>query len=123
MRGLEGVRYRDQAAGVERVEGEAAVAFAGEVDRLYVDAPPRLVVRDGVRALLVESDGFPDVVVWNPGAETARQLDDMEDDAYRRLVCVEAAAAARPVTVGPGERWTGTQRIGVGSDEEGERLA
>jgi glucose-6-phosphate 1-epimerase len=110
--GLRGVRLRDQVAGgAERVEDAAAVRIDGEVDRIYLDVPDPLTVRDGDRTLRVDASGFGDVVVWNPGAERARELSDLEPDGWRRFVCVEAAAVARPVTLAPAERWTGSQTL------------
>jgi glucose-6-phosphate 1-epimerase len=63
--------------------------------------------------LRVDAAGFPDVVVWNPGAELAASLADLAPGDWRRFLCGEAAAVGRPVTVAPGERWTGTQRLTV----------
>ena len=114
VEGLHGARYRDQAAGGgEAVDGAAAVRFAGEVDRLYLAPPPELRLRDAGpprRTVAIRAEGFPDAVVWNPGAEKARALADLGDE-YRRMVCVEAAAAGDAVVVAPGGRWRGTQRL------------
>jgi glucose-6-phosphate 1-epimerase len=116
VEGLSGVRYRDQAAGGgEAVDAADALAFTGEVDRVYIDPPADLRLRDGgaagARALAIHAAGFPDAVVWNPWADKARQLPDLADAEYREMVCVEAAAAAEPVVVAPDGRWTGTQRV------------
>ena len=117
VEGLRGVRHRGSAGGgARRVEEEDAVRVAGEVDRVYEDAPASLVVRDGdgVRSLRVTSEGFPDVVVWNPWAERAAALDDMEAGGYLRMLCVEAAVVARPVRLAPGESWLGRQTLAEG---------
>ncbi|HZF69056.1 MAG TPA: D-hexose-6-phosphate mutarotase [Gemmatirosa sp.] len=122
VRGLAGTRYRDTALGDRLADPDAvaragaaadddALRFAGEVDRIYVDAPPLLTLVDGTRRTRIESAGFPDAVVWNPGAERADALADLEPGGWRRFVCVEAAAVARPVRLAPGEHWTGTQRL------------
>jgi glucose-6-phosphate 1-epimerase len=114
--GLAGVRYRDQAAGgSERTDEGATLAFDGEVDRVYIDAPPALALRDASvappRVVEVRAHGFPDAVLWNPGAEKARTLDDLGAEGYRHMVCVEAAVAARPVSLRPGARWDGAQQL------------
>ncbi|CAA9317002.1 MAG: hypothetical protein AVDCRST_MAG11-1811 [uncultured Gemmatimonadaceae bacterium] len=112
--GLRGVRYRDQAAGGrETVDDAPAVRFAGEVDRLYLAPPAELRLRDEgtpPRTVAIRGEGFPDAVVWNPGADKAHALPDLGDE-YRRMVCVEAAAAGDAVVVAPGARWRGTQRL------------
>ena len=113
VHGLRGVRYLDSTdGGRERVEEDEMVAIRGEVDRIYLDAPARLTLRAGDRAVLaIEAVGFRDAVVWNPGAEKAAALADLEPGGERRFVCVEAAAVAVPVELAPGEHWTGTQTL------------
>jgi len=46
-------------------------------------------------------------VVWNPWDKRAKAMSDFGDDEYKRMVCVEAAAIEKPVTLKPGEEWTG----------------
>ena len=114
VRGLQGLRYRDSAnAGQEALEEAAQVSFAGEVDRLYLQAPAALQLVDGRRVVDIRSSGFPDAVVWNPGAEKCAALNDMEAQGYLQFVCVEAAAAARPLRLAPGESWQGSQSLAL----------
>jgi glucose-6-phosphate 1-epimerase len=113
--GLQGIRYIDQlAGGATREESERALTVGGPVDRVYIDVTGALRLDDpaGGRAVEIVQDGFPDTVVWNPWAEGAAALADLADDEYRSMLCVEAAVAARPLRVAPGERWQGMQRIG-----------
>ncbi len=112
VEGLAGLRYRDAAAGgVAGVDAEPQVRFAGQVDRIYLDAPAELRVIKPARTTVVRSAGFPDAVVWNPSAAKAATLADLESDGYRRFVCVEAAVIAAPVRLAPGERWQGAQTL------------
>lgn len=46
-------------------------------------------------------------VVWNPWDKKAKAMSDFGDDEYKRMVCVEAATIEKPVTLKPGEEWTG----------------
>ncbi len=110
--GLQGLRYRDSTQGtLECLEPQAPLAIRGEVDRIYFDTPAALLLIEPQRSLRVEQSGFVDTVVWNPGAERGAALTDLEPEGYRRMVCVEAATIGRPVTLAPGERWSGTQRL------------
>lgn len=112
VRGLQGCAYRDSAAGGSRsVQAEPSLSFRGEVDRVYLDVPGPLDVEEPGRALRVEAAGFPDAVVWNPGAGRAAALADLESGGWARFVCVEAAAVEVPVQLGPGETWAGTQTL------------
>ena len=112
IHGLRGLHYRNSAAG-GRMEQEAAesLAISGEVDRIYFDTPPELLLHDGTRRLQVSQQGFADTVVWNPGALLAARLADLAPEEYRRFVCIEAAAIQRPVALAPGQEWAGTQTL------------
>ncbi len=50
-------------------------------------------------------------MVWNPGAAKCATMADLEPEDYLRFVCVEAATVGAPVTLGPGERWQGSQTL------------
>jgi glucose-6-phosphate 1-epimerase len=108
--GLSGLEYRDAASGDGlAVERGDALAIRGEVDRVYHSVPGAVVLREPDRALSVRAEGFPDVVVWNPGPAKCAALPDMEPDGWRRMLCIEAGAIRAPVVVPPGGRWTGRQ--------------
>jgi glucose-6-phosphate 1-epimerase len=111
VEGLGGTRYRDSAGGDERIDQEQVLTVAGEIDRVYLDAPDRLLLRDGSRTLAIQAAGFPDVVVWNPGTARARALPDLGSDAYLRMLCIEAAVVGTPVRLVPGGAWTGRQTL------------
>ena len=112
LRGLQGLRYRDTARGGEPGQEQAAeLAIAGEVDRIYFDAPPALELRGPLQHLHIEAQGFADAVVWNPGAVAGARLKDLDPGGYRHFLCVEAAAIGRPVQLAPGARWSGSQRL------------
>lgn len=110
--GLEGLLYRDSAAGaVESEQENDLVSFPGEVDRIYFGAshPLQLIQKSG--AVRVVSRGFADAVLWNPGPEKCARLADMETDGYLGFVCVEAAAVREPLILWPGEAWQGLQKL------------
>ena len=110
--GLAGSRYRESSAPTHFHTDEApAIQPIREIDRVYVDAPHSLTLREPHRALHIEKTGFRDVVIWNPGAAAAAKLADMEPGGERRMLCVEAAAVQTPVVLAPGERWHGEQRL------------
>jgi glucose-6-phosphate 1-epimerase len=68
-------------------------------------------VQDGAQQLEIASEGFPDVVVWNPGSVKGAALVDLEPGGYRSMLCIEAAVIGQPVTLEPGGKWEGSQRI------------
>ncbi len=95
-----------------QLQQEDALHFDDAIDRVYFDCERTLQLVDGNRrSLAITSAGFREVVVWNPGEAAARSLPDMADQAYRKMLCVEAARVDLPVTLAPGETWTGRQML------------
>lgn len=110
--GLSGRSFRDNNDRSRiQVDHDEAVTFPGEIDRGYFDVPRQVEVVDGTGTLKVQSHGFPDAVVWNPGPAKSAAMKDMEPEGFRRFVCVEAAAIQTSVKLGPGETWSGAQRL------------
>lgn len=110
LQGLDGVCYLDKTDGgkLKREDGETLL-LDEEVDRVYLDVSKPLLLWEPARHLAIESEGFSDVVVWNPWIDKCAALDDMPPDGYRQMICIEAAAVARPVELAPGELWSGRQ--------------
>ncbi len=109
--GLHGVRYLDAVTGTGSVAGEDALRFDRETDRIYYEVPRPLTLRAPGAELEVAMAGFRDTVVWNPWAERCAALPDMPDDGYRRMLCIEAAVIDKPVTLAPGDSWSGRQLL------------
>lgn len=51
------------------------------------------------------------VVVWNPWDKRAKAMADLGDEEYKHMLCVEAAAVEKAITLKPGEEWTGRQEL------------
>jgi glucose-6-phosphate 1-epimerase len=111
LEGLQGVRYEDSLTGELQQQWGDVTTVVTEVDRIYQDATRTLTVRELGRRLAIDASGFPDVVVWNPGAEKTAQLKDMPADDWRKMLCVEAACVHEPALLQPGEEWSGMQTL------------
>jgi glucose-6-phosphate 1-epimerase len=110
--GLRGCEYSDSTQdNALKTEKGDVVVIRGEVDRIYHDAPETLMLREPHRALAIHSENFPDAVVWNPGPERCKQLQDMPPDDYTRMLCIEAGAIRAPVELAAGEAWWGRQTL------------
>lgn len=113
VQGLEAADFEDSRDGrFTAAEGEP-VRFQSEVDRLYPDCAHNLLLAQGDDAMRISADGFRDTVVWNPGAELAAKMADLGAGEHRHFVCVESGTIAAPVTLAPGEEWSGMQRLQV----------
>lgn len=91
------------------IDQQNTLQFPDAIDRVYFSCQTPLQLVDGNDRLEIQAKGFEDVVVWNPGAEATKQLADMADDDYRKMLCVEAALIDKPMTLAPGETWSGSQ--------------
>lgn len=110
LRGLRGTEFNDfLCPGPALAETREAVAFDCETDRLYINAPDRVVLEDRLnkRAIAIAKSGMDDVVVWNPWIEKSGRLEDFGADEYRRMVCVETGNMRAPAVLAPGGHWVG----------------
>lgn len=101
--GLEDADYLDKAGNGERKSQTGAVAVAEQVDRIYLDVRPELVIDDVVlgRRIRISTAGNRTAVVWNPWAQIASEMADLADDDYRYFICVETTNAAEDVVQVP----------------------
>lgn len=117
--GLDGCDYEDAADDDRYKTQRGDLHIAGEVDRVFADAPKTLRLKRGAlrqaqgdsQDLCIEQGGFNDTVVWCPGPDIAANFNDMPADDWRHMLCVEAAAAAQPVTLLADGHWQGWQRL------------
>jgi glucose-6-phosphate 1-epimerase len=112
LRGLGGVRYVDKTrAGAEATQPDGDLRIEGETDRVYMNAPHPVEVREPGRVTIVTATGFSDVVVWNPGPGASASMPDLEPGGDQHMLCVEAGVIDSPVELAPGESWAGAQRL------------
>lgn len=52
-------------------------------------------------------------VVWNPWDKKSRAIADLGDEEYKHMLCVDAAAIEKQITLKPGEEWTGRVVLSV----------
>lgn len=112
LEGLYGHEYRDAVQGDRIIRDTGTeLTVEGETDRVYHDIRRPQLLQAGNLSLGIQSQGFPDVVVWNPWVERCASLPDMKPDEWRRMLCVEAAIARQPVLLPAGEEWYGRQSL------------
>jgi glucose-6-phosphate 1-epimerase len=93
VEGVEGLNYIETLADWQQRQQQGALAFTGETDRIYLNAPQRLSIVDPGwnRRITLNSTGSRSAVIWNPWADRARELADMADDGWQRMLCIETA--------------------------------
>ncbi|PWA85687.1 galactose mutarotase-like superfamily protein [Artemisia annua] len=108
VEGLETLDYLDNTKNRERyTEQGDAITFESEIDKIYLSTPTKIAVLDHEkkRTFVIRKEGLPDAVVWNPWDKKAKTMADFGDEEYKQMLCVEAAAIEKPVTLKPGEEW------------------
>lgn len=93
VEGVNGLGYIETLADWEQRTQQGDLAFAGETDRIYLQAPDRLSIVDPAwnRRITLSSQGSRSAVIWNPWVERAAELPDMADDGWQRMLCIETA--------------------------------
>ncbi|KAK6783399.1 hypothetical protein RDI58_021196 [Solanum bulbocastanum] len=116
VEGLETLDYLDNLCNRERfTEQGDALTFESEVDRVYLSSSDVIAVFDHEkkRTFLIKKEGLPDVVVWNPWEKKSKAIADLGDEEYKHMLCVDGAAIEKPITLKPGEEWTGRLELSV----------
>ncbi|HDS1057035.1 D-hexose-6-phosphate mutarotase [Pseudomonas putida] len=93
VEGVDGLGYIETLANWEQRQQQGALMFAGETDRIYLNTPQTLSIVDPHwdRRITLTSSGSRSAVIWNPWTERAKDLADMADDGWQRMLCIETA--------------------------------
>ncbi len=108
LTGLANTDYLDKPNQYSRHTQTGELAFAGEIDRAYVNTTQALVLHDPVlaRTITVQKEGSHTTVIWNPGHDRAAVMPDLLD-AWSQMLCIEAANAhENSVCIAAGETHT-----------------
>jgi glucose-6-phosphate 1-epimerase len=112
VRGLGGHRAEDNQDGRTSTVPDGPLLAVDPRDISVRDVTGPVTLDDPVLGpLTITADGFADRVVWNPGPDAA--LGDVPPGGAVGFVCVEPAQLS-PVTLAPGETWTGRQTLEAG---------
>lgn len=91
--GLAGLQYQDCLDGWHLRRQHEEPDVREPINRLYRQAPARMVVEDPGwhRKILIDTHASASAVLWNPGAERARSIDQFAPDTWRHMLCLETA--------------------------------
>lgn len=64
------------------------------------------------KMILIRCFGFHQVV-WNPWERKSKSMADFGDEEYKHMLCVDGAAIEKPITLKPGEEWTGRLELSL----------
>jgi len=101
-----------EAVRIDGVQGET-LALTDKLDEVFGNIRGSIAFDNGADVLALDQQGFTEAVVWNPGAADAAALSDLDDEEYRRFVCIEPALLG-PLVLEAGGSWRGEYRVGPG---------
>ena len=108
--GLDKIEYIDTVGGVFKTKvQEGGITINEEIDRIYTNAHAQTTLADKMlnREVTIDSIGSKTTVVWNPWVDISEKSADLEDDSYRRFICIETANAAEDtIEIEPNESFT-----------------
>lgn len=93
VEGLDGRPYVETLEDWQQRQQSGDLGFTGETDRIYLDLPARLALRDPgfKRRIILDTAGSRSAVLWNPWIAKAQRLSQFRDDAWQRMLCIESA--------------------------------
>lgn len=93
VQGLDGKRYIETLENWQQRQQQGNPRIEGETDRIYLDLPSRLALRDPAsnRRITLETGGSHSAILWNPWIAKAQRLSQFADDAWQRMLCLETA--------------------------------
>lgn len=117
IKNLQSKSYIDKTQNfTTHAENSPAISITQETDRIYQDLDPKTPIivssADDKPLFSITREMLPDAVVWNPWIEKAKGMADFgPDDAYQRMICVEAGSVSNWQTLEAGDSWEGGQAI------------
>lgn len=87
----------------------------GETDRVYLATPEQLDIDDSTwkRRIILKPVNSKNAIIWNPWIDRAAQLDDMDNNGWQQMFCIETANVLDDiVTLAPGAEHAMSVSIG-----------
>ncbi|ELX8378055.1 D-hexose-6-phosphate mutarotase [Providencia vermicola] len=93
-----GGHYFDKVSDRE-VYADKPLKITAHTDRIYSEPEEYSLVRDDCWSRTIEIHHYhnSDVVCWNPWAELSCSMQDMPNNGYKQMVCVETARINQPM--------------------------
>lgn len=91
--------FYDKVSDSQQQSAFDTLQFQGEIDRVYPQTAPTLVLSDAKTTVRISQQGHDASVLWNPAAVKAAASADIPADQWSDFVCVESAKLS--VTAAP----------------------
>jgi glucose-6-phosphate 1-epimerase len=84
-------QYSDKTRAFQMFDTPQPYRFSEETDRVHQEQPRTLTIINAQIETEILSSGHDSIVVWNPWQDKSISMDDMADDSYLTMLCVETA--------------------------------
>lgn len=114
--GLQGSECHDKLTDLPPYSAEDTLSVQPPLDRVYLQQRQPLVLHDPgyKREIHLVKTSAHSSVVWNPGPSLVKGLDDMDDQAWSEMLCVESGnVLTQGVTLQPGQTHQQSLQISV----------
>ena len=122
LRGVEGLQYASRVDGTQNNLQSGPFHLSALCDNTYAQTVAtdshqyQLLDHAWKRAITINTSGSNSLVVWNPGAEGAKNMLDVPDTGWADFLCVEAANAGHDtIVLAPGAQQVLQQTLGCTS--------
>ena len=96
--GLEDLSYIDKSKlGQNQTRMQnGAITVDQEVDRIYLNSPDQVQIVDHSwqQTVHILNQNSQTTVVWNPWIDICQQMNDLQNNDYKKFICVETANVA-----------------------------
>lgn len=94
-----GTEYFDSLKTKSYKDNSEYLVIDQEIDRIYEYTKINRIISN-VKTLEIDNLCASDVVVWNPWEETSNKINDMENNEYLKMLCIETANISLPIKRG-----------------------
>jgi len=97
----------------EYFQGKPSLRFDRNAYECLFNTNNSLHVTTPTRTLTLSMEGFDQWMIWNPGEEGAKALNDLPNEDWCQFLCIEPVVLSNPVILKPHESWIGSLRIKI----------
>ncbi|MBU2895439.1 D-hexose-6-phosphate mutarotase [Vibrio hepatarius] len=115
-----GSEYEDNLQNQLRCIGHDPLQLTDTIDRVYIHPDLQICLKDigYKRQLIIENQGHNSAVLWNPWRQGSADLNDMADDGYLTMMCIESSLHASSLEEGkelqPGDNHQLSTKLSIG---------
>lgn len=100
IEGLESIAYYDKTDNFKLKIQEGSVRIVEETDRIYITQNACKIIDPILkRTIHIQNFNSKTTVVWNPWEQASKLIEDMDQDEFKHMLCVETANAKDDIVV------------------------